>query len=554
MSFHPEALSLLEDLFPFHIRLDRQGVIVGLGKSIRPLVDPGALGADFFSHFTAVRPETAAVEELFSHTNRVVLVQVRSLRAHLRGQFVTSPDGGLTFVGSPRIADAASRKVWPLGVVDFAPHDGTADYSMALEAHHMQVVQLQQLAEDLKEAERRARTQRERAEAASRAKADFLANISHEIRTPLANLVGYVEMLRGGALAEGEEAEALRVIDRNGEHLIALLGDVLEFSRLESGHLSLNRKPTDVAALVRDVVLAAQPSAREHQVELSLEVGGGSTGSLAVVVTDPVRVRQVVINLVSNAIKHAARGQVRVSLSEARWGNSAECRIEVRDTGPGIPEALLSAVFEPFSQLERGFTRAHGGVGLGLAISRKIAMALGGRLDLSSVVGEGSRFTFSFSAPIATPEQAAEVGSSGMPAPQVSAPSTAQPLHGRRVLVVEDSEDCLRLESRHLLRAGADVTTAMTGIDGVEAVREALAAHSPPHVILMDLHLPGIDGVEATRQIRGLGFTGRVVAITAVAERFHQERAMNAGCNDYRTKPLPKAELISACSANQDAL
>jgi CheY-like chemotaxis protein len=299
-----------------------------------------------------------------------------------------------------------------------------------------------------------------RAEDASAAKTNFLANISHEIRTPMTAILGYAELLRDVGADPAERAEWIDTIRRNGDHLLAIINDLLDLSKIEAGRFEVELAPVSVPDVVRDVVklmrvrAASQGIALDHVVEDDL--------ARTLVRTDAVRIRQVLLNLVGNAVKFTERGGVEVRVGARAKGPRLELSVAVRDTGCGIAPELLPRLFEPFTQSDASFTRRHGGTGLGLAISRRLASLLGGRIDVASEVGRGSVFTFVFDAERADADSTpASLAMPSRPA------SKSGPLLGMRILLVEDSIDSQRILAALMSLAGADVDVAPDGISAV---------------------------------------------------------------------------------------
>ncbi len=554
---------LLDTLFPFHVVIGSDGCVAAVGAALAR-ASPGLNRRPFLEAFDPIRPSLNHVRELPAAQAQVAVLGIRGTRAELRGQYLALGESMHAFVGSPRIVDADSRAAWPIGIGDFAPHDGTADYSMALEAVQLQLSELDRLATQLNDSVRVQRQLREKAEGASRSKSHFLANVSHEIRTPMTVILGYVDLLREPSTTEDERRVHLETIKRNGEHLLALLSDVLDYSRLESGQFSVTREAMHVTDAVRDAVHSL--GVRARQAGLVLSWSGETEETSSTVLCDAVRLRQVVMNLVTNAIKFTPRGSVHVHVSAQPWDGLLEFRIEVRDTGCGIPESLIPSLFEPFRQMESQFFRESGGAGLGLAICSSIARALDGRIEVSSEVGRGSRFTLAFKAPLVRPTHGTHADSvpdpERVPGPERDALDTAEGtghplattgpdgsrLLNRRVLIVEDSVDTQRLFAHWLGKAGASLGIVDDGLEAVEFIAAVAAGReSTPDVILMDMQLPGIDGIEATQRIRAMGFRGTIVGLSATGQQFVQDRATSAGCDQYRVKPLLRSELIEAC-------
>jgi CheY-like chemotaxis protein len=400
----------------------------------------------------------------------------------------------------------------------------------------MQLADLERLVRTLQEKERAERDLRVRAEDASAAKTNFLANISHEIRTPMTAILGYAELLRDVGADPAERAEWIDTIRRNGDHLLAIINDLLDLSKIEAGRFEVELAPVSVPDVVRDVVklmrvrAASQGIALDHVVEDDL--------ARTLVRTDAVRIRQVLLNLVGNAVKFTERGGVEVRVGARAKGPRLELSVAVRDTGCGIAPELLPRLFEPFTQSDASFTRRHGGTGLGLAISRRLASLLGGRIDVASEVGRGSVFTFVFDAERADADSTpASLAMPSRPA------SKSGPLLGMRILLVEDSIDSQRILAALMSLAGADVDVAPDGISAVSRFDGSYV----PDLVLMDIQMPGMDGIEATERIRARGYTGRIVALTAAALSIDRDRALRAGCEGFHLKPISREDLIAMC-------
>ncbi len=351
------------------------------------------------------------------------------------------------------------------------------------------------------------------AEHATQAKGRLLAQVSHEIRTPLNGVLGLTQSLLQQALPSTAHADLI-LIQRSGQGLLSLINDLLDVARAESGKFELHPGPVELTQLLRDVTTLYRETASSKSLSLSCE------GDLEPcwVLTDEVRLRQVLANLVANALKFTEQGSVTVRLTRGREANGQlEVGITVEDTGRGMGTDALDRLFEPFSQVHDDV--AHEGTGLGLAISRELASQLGGQLSAASTVGQGSVFTLLLSL-------------QQTPAPSEFAP-TIGPLPAFRALVVDDNAINLRVAGALLERLGATVEMA-TG--GAQAVASAL--ERPVDVVLMDLQMPGVDGLEATRQLRTAGFTAPIVALTASAGPETRQDCLARGMDECLTKPL----------------
>jgi PAS domain S-box-containing protein len=370
---------------------------------------------------------------------------------------------------------------------------------------------------------------------ANRLKDEFLANLSHELRTPLNAVLGYVRMLRTGAIRPEKSDQALGVIERNADALRQIVEDVLDVSRIISGKARLDVRPTDVARVVKDAIATVQPAAdaKGIRVEQSIDPGVGAVSA------DPNRLQQVVWNVLSNAVKFTpSGGAVHVSLRLVE--DRAE--ITVRDTGIGLTSGFLPHVFERFRQAEAGTTRRHGGLGLGLAIARHIVEMQGGTIEASSE-GEGKGSTFTINLPVMPLEPGTTAGRRA--GAELRSPTHQFDLAGIRVLAVDDDEDALYLVREILEAAGADVIT----VTSAGAALDRLSAQRP-HVLVADLGMPEMDGFQLIQEIRQLTDSSlrRVpaAALTAYARATERARALRSGFEMHLAKPIDPVELVAA--------
>lgn len=382
--------------------------------------------------------------------------------------------------------------------------------------------------------------ERERlAHEASRTKSEFVSNMSHEIRTPMTAVLGYADLLLDSATTDAQRAEHVRTIKRQGEHLLQLINDLLDVSKIEAGRMTVERVACDPCAIVEEVMSLLRVRATACQVKLHSEFAWPLP---ATVNTDPTRLKQVLINIVGNAIKFTPEGgSVRVLTSLV--GN--QLCVDVVDTGIGLSREQQDKLFTAFTQADATTTRRFGGTGLGLAISRSLSRLMGGEVTVQSEIGVGSKF--SITVDVGDVSQAVMRSS---PA-SVNLPvgcAAVVPLLRCRVLLAEDSVDNQRLISLIVKRTGA--TIEIVG-DGRNLVHKALAAWRegmPFDVILTDMQMPEMDGLEACRQMRAAGYPGPVVALTAHAMASERERCINAGCDDFVTKPIDRVAFYAALS------
>lgn len=385
------------------------------------------------------------------------------------------------------------------------------------------------------------------AEAASRAKSEFLANMSHEIRTPMTAILGFSDTLRD-MVTEEKELESIAIIQRNGEHLIDVINDILDLSKIEAGKLSVQPQPVSTQQIVEDVVSLMRIRAEVKQLQLLVEYDGPMPHQIQ---TDPTRLRQILVNLVGNAIKFTDVGTVRVVARLLdKHTDAPKMQFDVVDTGIGISEEQRAQLFLPFSQVDTSSTRDFGGTGLGLAISHRLARKLGGDICVRSRLGEGSTFSLTVATgPLDRTSLADDPIPTVPPRRPVETPAVTDVKLECRVLLAEDGADNQRLVSFLLRKAGAEVVLAENGKVAFDLAMTEEQRGTPFDVILMDMQMPVMDGYRATRLLRESGYAHPIIALTAHAMSDDRSKCISAGCDDYTTKPINRTELISLVDA-----
>ena len=392
-----------------------------------------------------------------------------------------------------------------------------------------------------------------RADAANQSKTEFLANMSHEIRTPLTSILGYTNLLRDEgdiSKAPPERVNALNTIQSAGEHLLTVINDILDLSKIEAGKITVEKVETPLVQLLAGIEGLMRPRAAAKGVSLHTEF---CTPVPDRIISDPTRLRQILMNLIGNAAKFTTKGAIDVRVYVTTTETGGRLRVEIKDTGPGMTPAQTQTLFKPFTQADTSVTRRHGGTGLGLSISRRLAEFMGGDVKLeASEPGVGS--LFSLELPFLAVADArllhescvtrtAQLEGAATEAPVPTAPLS---LEGR-YLLAEDNVVNQRLILFHLKKAGAQVDVTENGREALEMIIAADAAGNSYQLLLTDMQMPEMDGYTLARTLRDRANDIPIIALTAHAMAEDRQKCIDAGCNDYVTKPIDRATLLETC-------
>jgi PAS domain S-box-containing protein len=403
--------------------------------------------------------------------------------------------------------------------------------------------------QDRKNSEKKLIEAQKSAEAASQAKTQFLANMSHEIRTPLSAIMGFTELMLDPHLSDEEKTNNLLVVQRNSQQLLKIIDEILDISKVESGRLEIEKVETDLMDVFSSVISLLRVSAESKGIALRFRI---LTHIPDHVWSDSTRLRQILINVIGNAVKFTHQGFVEVQATYGMLADgTSQLRLIVQDTGIGLDPETSQKLFTPFLQADSSTTRMYGGTGLGLALSRQLARAMGGDVWLERTeLEKGSSFAIEINAEPTddaewvNADQESQTATDFMKDASSRLPVIPEPrkeLAGAKILLVEDAEDNQALISLFLKRAGAEIDMANNGREGVE-----MALKNDYAVVLMDIQMPFLDGYEATTKLRQAGYDRPIIALTAHALREEREKAIRTGCNGHLTKPIDRLELIES--------
>ncbi len=385
---------------------------------------------------------------------------------------------------------------------------------------------------------------RQAAEDANESKSEFLANMSHEIRTPMTAIIGYADILNRH-LTDPDDLNCVKVIRNNGNFLLNIINDILDISKVEAGKLEIGQRKVRVDQIVADVESLMSVRAAEKAIHFEVKF---ETKIPETIISDDKRLKQVLLNLVGNAIKFTESGSVELAIRCETDRQPAVLGFEVSDTGIGMSRRQMEKLFQPFSQANSSVDRKYGGTGLGLTISKRLAEMLGGDITVDSTLGKGSKFSFSLNLQ--------DVDAHSLIEPAMSTPLMATPIDTNieqrkisgRILVVDDRRE-IRFIAQHFIEdAGGTVLTGEHGQEAIDRIAEAEAAGTPFDVLVIDMQMPLMDGYEAARRLRKMNFDKPIIALTAHAMEGDRETCLAAGCSDYISKPLDGPKFVELLS------
>ncbi|MBW8034907.1 MAG: response regulator [Planctomycetes bacterium] len=403
---------------------------------------------------------------------------------------------------------------------------------------HQAKTKLMDTNKELEESVKRADNMAQKAIEAGRSKDEFLANMSHEIRTPMNAIIGFSSLLADEELTL-EQKQYVNTIRDGGENLLELINDILDFSKIEAGQMDVEKVECRLGKLLNSVFVLMKPNADEKGLDFKIIEDGEMPENIF---TDPIRLRQCLINLVNNAIKFTSKGHVHIRLSLENKKDGPYLTIKVEDSGIGIPQERQRAIFESFTQADGSTTRKYGGTGLGLAITKQLSGLLGGLLAVTSEEGSGS--VFSLTIPIGFDEDNPPVPDRNKLADESETKSEIEQVKfSGTVLVAEDNKVNLKYMELMLGKMGFEV---LVSSDGDETVEKGLSGHYD--LIFMDMQMPFKNGYEVTRILRKEGITTPIIALTAAAMIDDEKKCISAGCDDYLSKPVNKKQLVDVIS------
>lgn len=466
-----------------------------------------------------------------------ILTTVKDAEGNLKGFAKVTRD-----ITDRKNAEESLRRAYE--VLDVKVKERTRELEMANNALRSEVEERERIEVLLRKQQEELKVAKELAESANTAKSAFLANMSHEIRTPLGAVMGFSELMLASEQSASEKQKCVDAIKRNGKLLSNIINDILDLSKVEAGKIDVEKVEVPLNEILTDINMLLDLEATEKGLKLNVTTRGQVPSRIK---TDPLRLRQILFNIVGNAIKFTDQGSITITIEQTGRGAKPLLSFTVRDTGRGISTEQSKRLFEPFAQADSSTTRRFGGTGLGLVLSKKLAISLGGNVVLQeSDLGQGSCFIVTID-PGEGLSQSTQAFVPNKPQPAATVEEAPIKLNQLRILLVEDSLDNQLLVSRMLRMSGAVVETAINGREGVEkAITGAYA------IILMDLQMPEMDGHAATQELRRLKYQGPIIALTAHAMAEERQRCIVSGFNSHLSKPINRKTLLETLVTFRD--